>query len=159
MALDDESYLFISAFAQPTVSTTDSTISSPTPHRNPSSLRASIFGRPQAASATNRSAGLPVRGGSGLDRRPSPADSSDEYELADFRDITEQAQRRNTLDRTLPRPSKRRWIDDYLTMKFSHSILFNSVPDWSSHYLAYSNLKKLWVFRLDRRGRNALGPR
>lgn len=30
-------------------------------------------------------------------------------------------------------------------MKFSHSILFNSVPDWSSHYIAYSNLKKLCV--------------
>ena len=30
-------------------------------------------------------------------------------------------------------------------MKFSHSIQFNAVPDWSSHYIAYSNLKKLWV--------------
>lgn len=28
-------------------------------------------------------------------------------------------------------------------MKFSHSIQFNAVPDWSSHYIAYSNLKKL----------------
>jgi len=30
-------------------------------------------------------------------------------------------------------------------MKFSHSIQFNAVPDWSSNYIAYSNLKKLWV--------------
>jgi phosphate transporter len=30
-------------------------------------------------------------------------------------------------------------------MKFSHSIQFNAVPDWSSHYIAYSNLKKLLV--------------
>jgi hypothetical protein len=30
-------------------------------------------------------------------------------------------------------------------MKFSHSLQFNSVPDWSSHYIAYSNLKKLYV--------------
>lgn len=30
-------------------------------------------------------------------------------------------------------------------MKFSHSIQFNAVPDWSSHYIAYSNLKKLCV--------------
>lgn len=30
-------------------------------------------------------------------------------------------------------------------MKFSHSIQFNAVPDWSSHYIAYSGLKKLWV--------------
>ncbi|KAI9754618.1 MAG: low-affinity phosphate transporter [Lichina confinis] len=28
-------------------------------------------------------------------------------------------------------------------MKFSRSIQFNAVPDWSDHYLAYSNLKKL----------------
>jgi hypothetical protein len=30
-----------------------------------------------------------------------------------------------------------------LIMKFSRSIQFNAVPDWSSHYIAYSNLKKL----------------
>ena len=29
-------------------------------------------------------------------------------------------------------------------MKFSHSIQFNAVPDWSSHYISYSNLKKLY---------------
>lgn len=28
-------------------------------------------------------------------------------------------------------------------MKFSHSIQFNAVPDWSANYIAYSNLKKL----------------
>jgi hypothetical protein len=28
-------------------------------------------------------------------------------------------------------------------MKFSHSIQFNAVPDWSSKYISYSNLKKL----------------
>jgi SPX domain len=31
-------------------------------------------------------------------------------------------------------------------MKFSHSIQFNAVPDWSSNYISYSNLKKLYVF-------------
>lgn len=30
-------------------------------------------------------------------------------------------------------------------MKFSHSVQFNSVPEWTSHYINYSNLKKLWV--------------
>jgi phosphate transporter len=35
-------------------------------------------------------------------------------------------------------------------MKFSHSIQFNAVPDWSSHYIAYSNLKKL-LFQLEKR--------
>jgi len=29
------------------------------------------------------------------------------------------------------------------TMKFSHSLQFNVVPDWSAYYIAYSNLKKL----------------
>lgn len=32
-------------------------------------------------------------------------------------------------------------------MKFSHSIQFNAVPDWSSHYISYSNLKKLYGFQ------------
>jgi hypothetical protein len=30
-------------------------------------------------------------------------------------------------------------------MKFSHSLQFNAVPDWSNHYIAYSNLKKQYV--------------
>ena len=33
-------------------------------------------------------------------------------------------------------------------MKFSHSIQFNAVPDWSSHYISYSNLKKLYALIL-----------
>lgn len=42
---------------------------------------------------------------------------------------------------------RRRWgtqtRDDDDIMKFSHSIQFNAVPDWSNYYIAYSNLKKL----------------
>ncbi|KAH6640010.1 SPX domain-containing protein [Truncatella angustata] len=34
-------------------------------------------------------------------------------------------------------------------MKFSHSIQFNAVPDWSNHYVGYSNLKKL-IFNLEK---------
>ncbi|GAB1313358.1 low-affinity phosphate transporter [Madurella fahalii] len=34
-------------------------------------------------------------------------------------------------------------------MKFSHSIQFNAVPDWSNHYIAYSNLKKL-IYQLEK---------
>jgi len=30
-------------------------------------------------------------------------------------------------------------------MKFSHSLQFNAVPDWSAYYIGYSNLKKLYV--------------
>lgn len=36
-----------------------------------------------------------------------------------------------------------RLATDEEIMKFSHSIQFNAVPDWSSSYIAYSNLKKL----------------
>lgn len=41
------------------------------------------------------------------------------------------------------RQEKVRKLDEADEMKFSHSIQFNAVPDWSSHYIAYSNLKKL----------------
>jgi hypothetical protein len=36
-------------------------------------------------------------------------------------------------------------------MKFSHSLQFNAVPDWSNHYIAYSNLKKQYVSTLSGR--------
>lgn len=47
--------------------------------------------------------------------------------------------------RKLKRDEKRRWLDEQDDMKFSHSIQFNAVPDWSSHYIAYSNLKKMYA--------------
>ena len=34
-------------------------------------------------------------------------------------------------------------------MKFSHSIQFNAVPDWSNQYIAYNNLKKL-IYTLEK---------
>ncbi|RMD44170.1 hypothetical protein DV735_g991, partial [Chaetothyriales sp. CBS 134920] len=34
-------------------------------------------------------------------------------------------------------------------MKFSHSIQFNAVPDWSDNYISYSNLKKL-IYTLEK---------
>ena len=34
-------------------------------------------------------------------------------------------------------------------MKFSHSLQFNAVPDWSNQYIAYSNLKKL-IYSLEK---------
>ncbi|KAI9824591.1 MAG: low-affinity phosphate transporter [Thelocarpon impressellum] len=42
-------------------------------------------------------------------------------------------------------------------MKFSHSIQFNAVPDWSSHYISYSNLKKL-IYTLEKASRQPNGP-
>ncbi|KAH1429092.1 hypothetical protein KXW57_003202 [Aspergillus fumigatus] len=41
-------------------------------------------------------------------------------------------------------------------MKFSHSIQFNAVPDWSAYYIAYSNLKKL-IYSLEQQARKANG--
>lgn len=41
------------------------------------------------------------------------------------------------------RRRKLRQLQEREEMKFSHSIQFNAVPDWSSHYISYSNLKKL----------------
>ncbi|KAI9848966.1 MAG: low-affinity phosphate transporter [Sclerophora amabilis] len=42
-------------------------------------------------------------------------------------------------------------------MKFSHSIQFNAVPDWSSHYINYSNLKKL-IYTLEKSINQTAGP-
>ncbi len=41
------------------------------------------------------------------------------------------------------RAEKRRWLQEQDEMKFSHNIQLNAVADWSSHYIAYSNLKKV----------------
>lgn len=71
-------------------------------------------------------------------------DSDNTYELSDYNVIAkrraiEDRQRRQQEKRAL----KRQWLETRDEMKFSHSIQFNAVPDWSSHYIAYSNLKKL----------------
>jgi hypothetical protein len=70
----------------------------------------------------------------------------EQYELADYIRI----QKRQELEaerakRGEKRAAKARRLDEEEEMKFSHSIQFNAVPDWSSHYIAYSNLKKLFV--------------
>jgi hypothetical protein len=73
-----------------------------------------------------------------------PKDSDNTYELSDYKDI---AERKTIQDRENRRQEKRAlkryWLETQDEMKFSHSIQFNAVPDWSSHYIAYSNLKKL----------------
>ncbi len=68
---------------------------------------------------------------------PRPADATAQKYLEAVR------QREHTYD--LRRAEKRRWLEEQDEMKFSHSLQFNAVPDWSSHYIAYSNLKKLCV--------------
>ena len=71
--------------------------------------------------------------------------NEDTFELSDLaptgklRDQTEDGETRRE---RLRREKLERLLEE-AEMKFSHSIQFNAVPDWSSHYIAYSNLKKL----------------
>ena len=74
----------------------------------------------------------------------SPSVSPDNYELDDYKEIAERnAIQDRQRQRQEKRALKRQWLETRDEMKFSHSIQFNAVPDWSSHYIAYSNLKKL----------------
>ncbi|KAF4971924.1 hypothetical protein FSARC_1367 [Fusarium sarcochroum] len=85
------------------------------------------------------------------------AQHSEQFELVDYPPI--QA-RRDAADREsrrqAKRDEKRRWLEEQDEMKFSHSIQFNAVPDWSSHYIAYSNLKKL-IYHLEKTAHQARG--
>lgn len=66
------------------------------------------------------------------------------YELQDFvDDIQRRKPPSHEVKRGEKRDAKLHRLDEADEMKFSHSIQFNAVPDWSSHYIAYSNLKKL----------------
>ena len=68
----------------------------------------------------------------------------EEYELAEYSG-TQYSEEKGPreLAREAKRAEKRKQLEEADEMKFSHSIQFNAVPDWSSHYIAYSNLKKL----------------
>lgn len=68
----------------------------------------------------------------------------EEYELVDLgKPQQENESRLREARREVKRAEKIARLDAEDEMKFSHSIQFNAVPDWSSHYIAYSNLKKL----------------
>ncbi|KAK4040461.1 SPX domain-containing protein [Parachaetomium inaequale] len=62
-----------------------------------------------------------------------------------YRDFARERQHRYDVKRA----EKRRWLEQQDEMKFSHSIQFNAVPDWSNHYIAYSTLKKL-IYQLEK---------
>ncbi|KIH93511.1 phosphate transporter [Sporothrix brasiliensis 5110] len=66
-------------------------------------------------------------------------------------DLSRDGRRRRRSRRQRLPPSRRATYrpDKDDAMKFSHSIQFNAVPDWSTHYIAYSNLKKL-IYQLER---------
>ncbi|KAF6832172.1 spx domain-containing protein [Colletotrichum musicola] len=99
-----------------------------------------------------RYASIPERGGSPptSDTSDIVAQASESYELVDYKPF---AARKTADDREARREQKRlwkrRWLEEQDDMKFSHSIQFNAVPDWSSHYIAYSNLKKL-IYQLEK---------
>lgn len=79
----------------------------------------------------------------------------EQYELQEYNsqlaprraDDNDQEKEDKEARRQAKRAEKRRWLEDRDEMKFSHSIQFNAVPDWSSHYIAYSNLKKVSVYK------------
>jgi phosphate transporter len=79
---------------------------------------------------------------------PAPARPNEQFELVDYPHTNVDRDHRNAaqaseLSENPKRAKKRQWLDAQDEMRFSHSIQFNAVPDWSSHYIAYSNLKKL----------------
>lgn len=84
----------------------------------------------------------------GLDLRYTVRDSEEPIELINlgpaalYGDRDKQATSRRQERKRREKLGKLRYDFE---MKFSHSIQFNAVPDWSSHYISYSNLKKLYV--------------
>ncbi|KAF4922054.1 putative transporter [Colletotrichum viniferum] len=98
----------------------------------------------------NPSSGLRERGGSSANSHSTAVADTESFELDDYKPI---AERKTADDRAARREQKRLWKKQWLEqqddMKFSHSIQFNAVPDWSSHYIAYSNLKKL-IYQLEK---------
>lgn len=79
------------------------------------------------------------------------AGGAEEYELQEYQRTEVQQSKEKTREqlRQAKRDEKRRWLDAQDEMKFSHSIQFNAVPDWSTHYIAYSNLKKI-IYQLEK---------
>jgi hypothetical protein len=73
--------------------------------------------------------------------------TSDTFELQelDKRTHTQTEGARET-KRDRKRREKLEQLREADEMKFSHSLQFNAVPDWSNHYIAYSNLKKQYVW-------------
>ncbi|KAG5920309.1 hypothetical protein E4U42_006235 [Claviceps africana] len=85
----------------------------------------------------------------------SGSHNGDTFELVDYGPV---GARKDAADLEARRQEKRNhkleWLESQDDMKFSHSIQFNAVPDWSSHYIAYSNLKKL-IYQLEKAAHQA----
>lgn len=121
------------------------TISTPARHGNPSSV-SEASPAPRPGDDIRSSTGHRERGGYAPSEDPLVNLGDDAYELGDYRDIQVRKDTEELDDRRREkRTRKREWLEAQDEMKFSHSIQFNAVPDWSTHYIAYSNLKKLSV--------------
>lgn len=129
------------------------TISSSSPAVHPSSFASSSSSssHPARPDGTDKQSSRQLPGGGSIlaprahEFHLAAADF-EEYELSDYTGIQERKEKEVQLSkREIKRQEKRRQLDQADEMKFSHSIQFNAVPDWSSHYIAYSNLKKLYV--------------
>lgn len=132
-----------------------STISSPSHPENPSSVAGAGIAT-QSTGHSSISTGHREGGGSAYTDSGSLVivphrSGSDTFELADYGPVRA---RKDAADLENRRQEKRNrkleWLESRDEMKFSHSIQFNAVPDWSSHYIAYSNLKKLYVTSANR---------
>lgn len=82
------------------------------------------------------------------------------YQSYELRPLRDQARSGLTDDSSLLRSQGRleklQRLAEAEEMKFSHSVQFNAVPDWSSNYISYSNLKKL-IYTLEKQINNPSG--
>ena len=72
-----------------------------------------------------------------------------ELETLDEKGHSEHNLPRRELRRLQKKLDKLEALAEREDMKFSHSVQFNAVPDWSSNYISYSNLKKL-IYTLEK---------
>ncbi|KAI9874368.1 MAG: low-affinity phosphate transporter, partial [Pleopsidium flavum] len=70
-------------------------------------------------------------------------DAGNSIELSDLGNDAERIKEAYRARRDRKAERKLQQLLEEVEMKFSHSIQFNAVPDWSSNYISYSNLKKL----------------
>ncbi|RDL40236.1 Uncharacterized protein BP5553_00215 [Venustampulla echinocandica] len=116
-------------------------------HQGPSSQHRLNHHFPQSRATVteHRQSTRPEGGG-----RPKPPAQPEEFELIDYAGAKTRCKSdAEQIKRQAKRVEKLRRLNQADEMKFSHSIQFNAVPDWSSYYIAYSNLKKL-IYQLEK---------
>ncbi|KAF3911558.1 hypothetical protein ABW20_dc0110265 [Dactylellina cionopaga] len=79
-----------------------------------------------------------------------PRPTTQSYELQDLSAQPPKDPPHDEASSARERRREAKWLRLLDDMKFSHSVQFNAVPDWSSNYIAYSNLKKL-IYTLEKK--------